>query len=62
MVDRLDARLKTAPNDVEGWQMLMRSRVQLKQPDAARAALRDAKAANPGSTAALDATAKELGL
>jgi cytochrome c-type biogenesis protein CcmH len=62
MVDRLAARLKAQPNDIEGWQMLMRSRVQLKQPDAARAALRDAKAANPGSTAALDATAKELGL
>lgn len=62
MVDRLSARLKTAPNDVEGWQMLMRSRVQLKQPDAARAALRASKAANPGSAAVLDATAKELGL
>jgi cytochrome c-type biogenesis protein CcmH len=62
MVDGLAARLKTQPTDVEGWQMLMRSRAQLGQADLARAALRDGKAANPAAATTLDATAKELGL
>jgi cytochrome c-type biogenesis protein CcmH len=62
MVEGLAARLKAQPTDVQGWQMLMRSRIQLGQTEQAQAALRDAKAANPSAAATLDATAKELGL
>jgi cytochrome c-type biogenesis protein CcmH len=48
MVSRLEGRLKSQPKDVDGWVMLMRSRMTLGQPDKARQALRDAIAANPG--------------
>jgi cytochrome c-type biogenesis protein CcmH len=41
MVDKLDARLKNDPADVDGWIMLMRSRMQLGEPVKAGRALAD---------------------
>ena len=57
MVARLDARLKTQPNDVAGWTMLMRSRMTLGQPEKAAEALRAALAENPARAAQTISTA-----
>lgn len=62
MVASLEAKLKTNPSNIEGWVMLMRSRQSLGQTDRARKALADAKAANPGAAARLEAEAGVLGL
>ena len=62
MVEGLATKLKTNPGNVDGWIMLMRSRVQLGQQVAAKTALRDALAANPGASAKLNGAAAELGL
>lgn len=62
MVARLDSRLKSQPRNVEGWVMLMRSRINLGQPDMARAALRDAVAANPAQADHLLLAARQLGI
>jgi cytochrome c-type biogenesis protein CcmH len=43
MVDRLAGRLETSPKDPDGWIMLIRSRVAMKDTDKARAALEKAK-------------------
>jgi cytochrome c-type biogenesis protein CcmH len=43
MVERLAGRLETSPKDPDGWIMLIRSRVAMKDPDKARAALDKAK-------------------
>lgn len=62
MVASLEAKLKANPGNVDGWAMLMRSRQSLGQAEAARKALADAKAANPGAAARLDAEAELLGI
>ena len=62
MVARLEARLKSGPANVDGWIMLMRSRMTLGQPDKAAAALRDAVAANPGQADLLRQQANVLGI
>lgn len=65
MVDRLAARLKTQPRDLEGWQRLMRARMVLNDASGAAAAYRDARAAFPGDmpeSRALAAAAKDLGI
>lgn len=62
MVASLEAKLKANPANIEGWVMLMRSRQSLGQSDRARKALADAKAANPGAAARLDAEAGLLGI
>jgi cytochrome c-type biogenesis protein CcmH len=62
MVGRLAARLKTQPNDTDGWIMLMRSRMTLGQPDKASQALKDAVAANPAQAAMLREQAGILGV
>ncbi|HTQ14399.1 MAG TPA: hypothetical protein VMH86_11040 [Rhizomicrobium sp.] len=65
MVAGLAARLKTQPNDPEGWQRLVRAYTVLGDRARARAALADARAAlkaDTASRAALDAEARELGL
>ncbi len=62
MVARLETRLKSAPANVDGWIMLMRSRMTLGQREKAAAALRDAIAANPGNAAMLRQQAKALGV
>jgi cytochrome c-type biogenesis protein CcmH len=43
MVDRLAGRLESAPKDPDGWIMLIRSRMAMKDADKARAALEKAK-------------------
>lgn len=60
MVERLDTRLRGEPGDVNGWVMLMRSRMTLGQPDQASRALKDAIAANPAQAARLRAEAQAL--
>lgn len=43
MVDRLAGRLESAPKDPDGWIMLIRSRMAMKDAEKARAALEKAK-------------------
>lgn len=62
MVDRLEARLKTDPTSLDGWVLLMRSRMNLGEPDRAAAALKGAVAANPGAKAQLEDQARALGV
>jgi len=62
MVGQLEARLARAPGNVDGWVMLMRSRMQLRQPDKAQAALKAARAANPGAAQRLNTEAATLGI
>jgi cytochrome c-type biogenesis protein CcmH len=62
MVERLESRLKADPSNIAGWVMLMRSRMTLKEPDKAKAALAAAVAANPGEKARLEAEARALGV
>ena len=62
MVASLEGKLAANPDNVDGWIMLMRSRMTLGQPDRARKALDDALAANPGAAARLRAQAEALGI
>lgn len=65
MVDRLAARLEANPRDAEGWIRLMRSRMVMNQPDAARTALTSGLAAFEGDAAAqarLRDAARQLGV
>ena len=62
MTARLADKLKRDPANVDGWIMLIRSRVNLGQMDQARAALEAAVAANPGKIAQLREQAAALGL
>ncbi len=62
MVASLEAKLKANPANTDGWVMLMRSRQSLGQGDRAKKALADAKAANPGAAARLEAEAGLLGI
>ena len=62
MVARLETKLKADPANVDGWIMLIRSRMTLGQPDLARAALSSAVAANPGKAVQLREQAAALGL
>lgn len=62
MVERLANRLKDDPSNVDGWVMLMRSRMTLKQPDKARDALAAALAANPARADYLRQQAGVLGI
>lgn len=62
MVAKLDARLQSETHDVDGWIMLMRSRMTLGQPALASAALRRAIAANPASAPTLRQQAAVLGV
>jgi len=62
MVEGLEARLQNEPDDLDGWVMLMRSRVNLGEPDKARAALSSAIAANPGEADELRRQAGLLGI
>lgn len=62
MVEGLEARLQNEPDDLDGWVMLMRSRVNLGEPDKARAALNSAIAANPGEADELRRQAGLLGI
>jgi cytochrome c-type biogenesis protein CcmH len=62
MVARLEARLAGDPRNVDGWIMLMRSRVTLGERDKAAKALHDAVAANPGQADLLRRQAATLGV
>lgn len=62
MVERLETRLKGDPSNVDGWVMLMRSRMTLGQPDRASKALADAVAANPQAEGRLRQEAELLGV
>lgn len=65
MVDRLATRLAANPRDSDGWIRLMRARMVLNDPAAARAALAKAKAAfagDPTELARLDSAAEALGM
>lgn len=65
MVERLAARLRQNPRDADGWIRLMRSRMVLREPDAAAAALRSGLAAFSGDDATqsrLRGAARELGV
>ncbi len=62
MVAQLEARLQSEPKNVDGWVMLMRSRMTLGEPAKAKAALEAAVKANPGAAADLRAQAAALGV
>ncbi len=62
MVARLEGRLKASPGDVDGWIMLMRSRMALGQAAKARAARDAALAANPTVSARIRSAAETLGV
>ena len=62
MVASLEQKLAADPSNVDGWVMLMRSRMTLGQPNRARKALADAVAANPAAAADLRAQAEALGI
>lgn len=62
MVANLETRLQREPDDLDGWVMLMRSRMTLGEPAKARAALNAAIVANPGEAAELRRQAAALGI
>jgi cytochrome c-type biogenesis protein CcmH len=62
MVASLEAKLAANPGNVDGWIMLMRSRMTLGETAKASAALKAAVAANPGESARLRAEAGALGV
>ena len=62
MVAQLEARLQSEPKNVDGWVMLMRSRMTLGEPAKAKAALDAAVKANPGAAAQLRDQAAALGV
>ena len=62
MVEQLEARLAKEPKNLDGWVMLMRSRMTLGEPAKAKAALDAAVKANPGNAAQLREAAAQLGV
>jgi cytochrome c-type biogenesis protein CcmH len=62
MVAQLEARLAQEPKNLDGWVMLMRSRMTLGEPAKAKAALEAAVKANPAQAAELRAQAAGLGI
>ncbi len=62
MVAQLEARLQSEPGNLDGWVMLMRSRMTLGEPAKAKAALEAAVRANPGAAAQLREQAAALGI
>jgi cytochrome c-type biogenesis protein CcmH len=62
MVAQLEARLQAEPKNLDGWVMLMRSRMTLGEPAKAKAALDAAVKANPGEAAELRRQAAALGI
>jgi cytochrome c-type biogenesis protein CcmH len=62
MVSQLEDKLKAEPARVDGWLILIRSRMALGQADKARVALASAIAANPGAASQLREQAAMLGV
>ena len=62
MVESLAGKLKANPKNVDGWVMLMRSRMVQGEPAKASQALKDAIAANPGDAERLRTEAEVMGV
>ncbi|MEQ5787372.1 tetratricopeptide repeat protein [Erythrobacter sp. NFXS35] len=62
MVAQLETRLQGQPDNLDGWVMLMRSRITLGEPAKAKAALEAAVKANPAEAAELRQQAQALGV
>lgn len=62
MVASLEQRLESEPNNLDGWVMLMRSRMTLGETGRAREALQNAIAANPANAEELRRQAEQLGI
>ncbi|WP_037456589.1 tetratricopeptide repeat protein [Sphingobium chlorophenolicum] len=62
MVSGLEAKLKANPGNVDGWIMLMRSRMTLGETSKAAAAYAAAKAANPAQAGRIRDEARILGV
>ena len=62
MVSGLEERLEGDPSNLDGWVMLMRSRMTLGETGKAREALAKAVAANPGEADELRRQAAQLGI
>jgi cytochrome c-type biogenesis protein CcmH len=62
MVEQLEARLQSEPKNLDGWVMLIRSRMTLGEPAKAKAALEAAVKANPGEALELRRQAAALGV
>jgi cytochrome c-type biogenesis protein CcmH len=62
MVAQLESRLQAEPKNIDGWVMLMRSRMTLGEPAKAKVALDAAVKANPGAAAQLRDQAAALGV
>jgi cytochrome c-type biogenesis protein CcmH len=65
MVEGLEARLRNEPDDLEGWQRLMRARTVLGDTEKAKSAYEAARAQfkdRPEAVTALSASARELGI
>lgn len=62
MVEQLEGRLAREPKNLDGWVMLIRSRMTLGEPAKAKAALEAAVKANPGNAAQLRAQGAALGV
>lgn len=62
MVESLEGKLKSDPDNVDGWVMLMRSRIALGEPAKASQAFKDALAANPAQAERLKSEAEILGV
>ena len=62
MVSGLEAKLKANPGNVDGWIMLMRSRMTLGETAKAQAAYEAARKANPGQAGRLKEEARVLGV
>lgn len=62
MVEGLEDKLKADPANVQGWIMLMRSRMTLGETAKAAAAYRQAVAANPSQSVRIKDAARTLGV
>lgn len=62
MVSGLEAKLKANPGNVDGWIMLMRSRMTLGETGKAQAAYAAARKANPGQAGRLRDEARLMGV
>ena len=62
MVASLESRLEDDPSNLDGWVMLIRSRMTLGETGKAREALAKAVAANPDNADELRRQAAQLGI
>lgn len=62
MVESLENKLKANPGNIDGWVMLMRSRMTLGEPGKARTALVAAVNANPAARVQLESEASSMGV